>query len=79
MEKTKLTDRVPRNLLDEAKRYAREHDTTLTRLVPSFLRQLSSQVDSLADAPVVRRLSGTLSPEASIDDYRKYLEEKYGG
>ncbi len=52
--------------------------TTLTRLVSEFLRQLSIQDDPLADAPVVRRLSGTLSPEASIDDYRKYLEEKYG-
>ena len=79
MEKTKLTVRVPRDLLEEAKRYASEHDTTLTRLVSEFLRQLSIQDNPLADAPVVRRLSGTLSPEASIDDYRKYLEKKHGG
>ena len=79
MEKTKLTVRVPRDLLDGAKRYAHEHDTTLTRLVSEFLRQLSAQQDPLADAPVVRRLSGSLSPDASIDDYRKYQEEKYGG
>jgi hypothetical protein len=79
MEKAKLTVRVPRDLLDGAKRYANEHDTTLTRLVSEYLRQLGTQGDLLADAPVVRRLSGTLSPDASIDDYRKYLEEKYGG
>ena len=78
MEKTKLTVRVPRDLLDGAKRYANEHDTTLTRLVSEFLHQLSIQDDSLADAPVVRRLSGALSPDASIDDYHKYLEKKYG-
>ena len=79
MEKTKLTVRVPRDLLEGAKRYANEHDTTLTRLVSEFLRQLSMQDDPLADAPVVRRLSGTLSPDASIEDYHRYLEEKYEG
>ena len=79
MDRTKMTVRVPRDLLEGAKRYASEHDTTLTRLVSEFLRQLSLQEDSLADAPVVRRLSGILPSDASIEDYGKYLEEKYGG
>jgi hypothetical protein len=57
MEKAKLTVRVPRDLLDGAKRYANEPDTMLARLVPEFLRQLGTQSDFLADAPVVRRLS----------------------
>ena len=78
MEKTKLTVRLPRDLLEGAKRYAKEHDTTLTRLVSEYLRQLSTQDDPLADAPAVRRLSGILSPDASVEDYRKYLEKKYG-
>lgn len=79
MEKTKLTVRVPRDFLEGAKRYANEHGTTLTRLVSEFLRQLSIQDDLLADAPVVRRLSGTLSPDASVGDYGNYLEKKHGG
>ena len=78
MEKTKLTVRLPRDLLEGAKRYAKEHDTTLTRLVSEYLRQLGTQDDPLADAPAVRRLSGILSPDASVEDYRKYLEKKYG-
>jgi hypothetical protein len=78
MEKTKLTVRVPRDLLEGAKRYANEHGTTLTRLVSEFLRQLSIQDDMLADAPAVRRLSGILPADASIEDYRHYLETKYG-
>ncbi len=32
---------------------------------------------NLADAPTVRRLSGILSQDASVEDYHKYLEEKY--
>jgi replication fork clamp-binding protein CrfC len=79
MERAKLTVRLPRDLLEEAKRYAQEHNTTLTRLVSEYLRRLSVQDDPLVDAPIVRRLSGILSQEASIEDYYKYLEEKYGG
>ena len=78
MEKTKLTVRVPRDSLEKAKRYASEHDTTLTRLVSEFLRQLGIQDDPLINAPTVQRLSGTLTPEASVEDYFEYLEEKHG-
>ena len=78
MEKTKLTIRVPRDLLDGAKQYASEHNTTLTRLVSEYLRRLGAQNDPLADAPVVRRLSGSLSPDAAVEDYATFLEEKHG-
>lgn len=78
MEKTTLTIRVPRDLLLGAKRYASENDTTLTRLVSEYLRQLTAQGDPLAGAPIVRRLSGTLSQEVSLQDYGQYLKKKYG-
>jgi hypothetical protein len=78
MEQTKLTVRVPRALLEGAKQYAAENNTTLTRLVSEYLRQLGSQDDPLADAPTVRRLSGILSTEASVEEYNRYLEDKHG-
>jgi hypothetical protein len=78
MPKTKLTIRVPRDLLEGAKRYASENDTTLTRLVSEFLRQLIAQSDPLADAPIVQRLSGSLSQDVSVEDYQAYLKQKYG-
>lgn len=78
MEQTKLTVRVSRDLLEGAKRYAKTHNTSLTRLVSIYLEQLSSQGDPLIDAPIVRRLSGILSKDVSVDDYYTYLEEKYG-
>lgn len=58
MQKTKLTVRVPRDLLEGGKRYASEHGTTLTRLISEFLRQLTAQSDPLADASIVQRLFG---------------------
>ncbi len=77
-DSTKLTVRVPRNALNGAKRYAREQNTTLTRLISSYLQRLSIQDDPMADAPIVQRLSGSLSPEVKETDYKHYLEEKYG-
>ncbi len=79
MEQTKLTVRLPRDLIEGAKKYAADHDTTVTRLVTEYFRQLSAEEYLLADAPIVRRLSGILAEEATIDDYHQYLEEKYGG
>jgi hypothetical protein len=78
MKDARLSVRVPRGVLEEAKQYARENRTTLTRLVSEYLRQLADRRDPLADAPIVRRLSGTLSQTISVDDYRQHLERKYG-
>lgn len=79
MEKTKLTIRVPRDLLEGAKRYASENNTTLTRLVSEYLRRLTIGSDPLSNTPIVQRLSGVLSQDVSVEDYREYLERKYGG
>ena len=78
MERTKLTIRVPRDLLENAKRYARQHDTTLTRLVSNYLQRISNLEEVLKDAPIVEHLSGSLSPQVSETDYKAYLEGKYG-
>ncbi len=76
MGKTKLTVRVTRDLLKGAKRYANESGTTLTRLISEYLRQLTAQSDPLSDAPIVQRLSGTLSQDVSLQYYGEYLEKK---
>lgn len=76
---TKLTVRVPRHLLENAKRYAKENNTTLTALISTYLRQIPAEKSVLEAAPIVRRLTASLSPAISIADYKKHLEEKYGG
>lgn len=78
MESTKLTIRLPRDLLEQSKHYARDHDTSLTRLINEYLYYVTTQDDSLGDAPIVQRLMGSLSKEVTTDDYRRYLEGKYG-
>ena len=76
MQETKLTVRVPRDLLENIKRYAAQNNTTLTDLIEAYLRRIPAQ-QPLENAPIVRRLSGTLSPAGTIQDYKKHLEEKY--
>lgn len=78
MNVTKLTVRVPKELLERAKIYAQENDTSLTKLITAYLNNLSIESDPLADAPIVRRLKGSLSQAVDVEDYRQHLEEKYG-
>ncbi len=78
MQETKLTVRVPRDLLENVKRYAAQHNTTLTKLIEAYLRRIPAQ-EPLENAPIVRRLSGTLSQNVSVDDYKTHIAEKYGG
>lgn len=75
---TKLTVRVPRNLLENAKRYANAHNTTLTELISAFLGHIPAEIEPLEQAPIVRQLTGLLSSNLSPEDYKKHLEEKYG-
>jgi hypothetical protein len=55
MMETKLTVRVPHRILENAKRYARENNTTLT-----YLQQIPDAASGLEDAPIVRRLTGSI-------------------
>lgn len=77
MQTTKLTVRVQQDLLENIKRYAAQNNTTLTDLIDTYLRHIPVQ-ESLDNAPIVRRLSGTMSLDVSIQDYKNHLEEKYG-
>ena len=40
MQETKLTVRLPRELLENAKRYARKQNTTVTNLIGEYLRRI---------------------------------------
>jgi hypothetical protein len=78
VQNTKLTVRVPKDLLENIKRYAQQNNTTLTALIEAYLRRIPSQ-EPFDDAPIVRRLSGSLSKDVTIQDYKEHLAEKYGG
>ncbi len=77
MEKTKFTIRIETEALERAKRYARQHGTSVTRLVSEFFRSLDKERIALSYTPILDELSGTLASETSLEDYHKHLESKY--
>jgi hypothetical protein len=77
-KETKLTIRLPRVLLDNASHYAREHGTTVPRLIVEYLRRIPTGDEMLEHAPIVKGLTGTLSSRLTSKDYEIHLEDKYG-
>ena len=77
MKEQKLTIRVSQEVLDGAKRYAQEHGTSLTPLVPSYLERLGRQIDGLESAPITRRLAGSLPSSTARAEYMEYLERRH--
>lgn len=55
MEQTKLTVRVPCDLLENVKRDAAENNTTITDLVETYLRRIPAK-EPLNDAPILQTL-----------------------
>lgn len=76
MQKTKLTVRVDQELLNKLKQYAASNHTSLTDLIDAYLRHIPDQNPAIHTA-VVSQLSGILSQDVSVEDYKKFLEEKY--
>jgi len=77
VEKKKLTVRVDTRWIEAGKKYAKRHDTSLSKLISEFLRNLPSEPVPSRQAPVLKRLSGILPGEISIEEQRAHLEEKY--
>ncbi len=75
----KLTVRVPGHLLENARRYAQTHNTTLKNLITAYLETIPPQTEGLEGAPIVRRLTGLLTTNGSKEDWKVHVEQKYGG
>lgn len=80
MGKTKLTLSVDREIVARAKDFARSHDTSLSRLVESFLRRLNVADDRVSskDTPIVSQLRGLGHPSEGLAEYHRHIEKKYG-
>lgn len=75
-EKRKLTLRLDAELIEKAKIYAAQNNTSISQLVELFLHDLDTQ-QAKSHTPFVQKLSGILPPHAAEDEYHYYLMEKY--
>ena len=78
----KLTLSVDADVVVGAKRYARARGTSVSRLVETLLRLVSSRPGGAANRgrvvspPVLTQLRGSLKT-GSVRDYYRHLERKY--
>jgi hypothetical protein len=78
---TKLTLNVDKNVIEQAKEYAKSHKISLSRLIESYLSSLNAKKDrEIAITPLVKSLSGVIKLENDFnykESYTDYLIEKY--
>ena len=78
---TKLTLRIEDTLIKQAKSYAKKSGKSLSKIVADYFTLLNKNEILEHDSeltPLVRSLKGILgSSQASIEDYKRYLEDKY--
>ena len=78
----KLTLKVNDRLIETAKRYAGNHQRSLSQLVEDYFRFLSEQepAERIPISPTVEELSGTIRLPQEYNrkaDYARHLSEKY--
>ena len=78
---TKLTLSVEKEIIDQAKRYAQEHNRSLSEIVAKYLEYLTGEAATASDIdPEVLDLSDEIPVEKLLDPddtkYR-YLRDKY--
>jgi hypothetical protein len=77
---TKLTLNVDKDVIKQAKIYAKEHQISLSQLIENFLQSLQTNKQNQSKiSPLVESLTGVI-PSTDLDDkknYHDYLDQKY--
>ena len=78
---TKLTLRLKKKVIDQAKKYANDHETSLSKLIENYLEAVTNTPDEEDHiSPLVKSLSGViqLANNSDLKDkYHKHITEKY--
>jgi hypothetical protein len=75
---TKLTLTIKQSVIENAKRYARAKNQSVSKLVEDYLSNISSQTRGtsleLGQTPITKRLTGALAKYDTKEDYTTLLE-----
>jgi len=77
---TKLTLKLDNSIIEQAKTYAKKKNTSLSKLIESYLGLLVDPKDNQEVTPLVKSLSGVINLPKNFDykkDYKKHLLNKY--
>lgn len=77
---TKLTLNLDKNVIEQAKSYAKTNRVSLSQLIENYLDSLTRESEQKTNvSPLVESLTGVI-PDGGYDEqneYRNYLSEKY--
>lgn len=77
----KLTISLNIEVIERAKKYAKDNNISLSRLVENYLQALAvNKTKEIEITPLVESLSGVIDLSSTInarDEYTNYLNEKY--
>jgi hypothetical protein len=77
---TKLTLKLENSVIEQAKSYAKKKNTSLSKLIESYLGLLVEPKDDKEVTPLVKSISGVVALPKNFDhkkDYKKHLLNKY--
>ena len=78
---TKLTLRLKKKVIDQAKKYANDHETSLSKLIENYLSAITNETRSIEKiSPLVQSLSDVIPLSENEDPkriYQEHLKEKY--
>jgi len=76
---TKLTLNLDKEIIDEAKTYAKNHSISLSKLIESYLNSLTRETKKKSSvSPLVESLTGIIPNDYDEkSDYRNYIDKKY--
>jgi hypothetical protein len=77
---TKLTLKLDNSIIEKAKNYAKKKNTSLSKLIESYLGKLVTPNDTHEVTPLVKSLSGAIDLPKNFDtkkEYKKHLSNKY--
>lgn len=77
---TKLTLKLNHSVIEKAKAYAKKKNTSLSKIIESYLGLLVDPQDYQEVTPLVKSLSGVVDLPKNFDykkNYKKHLSNKY--
>lgn len=76
---TKLTLNLDKEIIEDAKTYAKSHRVSLSKLIENYLQSLTRGSQKKSDvSPLVESLTGIIpSNYDEKRDYREYIDKKY--
>jgi len=78
---TKLTLKLKKTVIDQAKKYAFDHETSLSRIIENYLAVITAETKETDEiSPLVKSISGIVQVPEDFnhkENFHKHLNEKY--